>query len=435
MLALTVIRGLEQGKVLPLNQSKKSYVLGRSENLDYVFKDPGISRAHAEVFYRDKRWHLKDKGSSNGTYLNGLPVEEKTIGPQDIIALGSVELLVVSQNPEEPKDLKNITQGFNVTDAFDLTRRIGSSIIGKSKQIQDLIGHILKLSMVETTVLIHGETGSGKELVARALHAGSARQKGPFVAVNCAAIPENLFESEFFGHEKGAFTGAQSLREGYFEQACQGTIFLDEIGDLPLAAQAKLLRVLEARRIRRVGATEDTRLDVRVIAATHRDLQKRVAEKEFREDLFHRLRVVELHVPALRERQKDIVLLSDYFLTRMCHERSRKISKISKEAYRVLLSYAWPGNIRELKNVLERALLLSEGQDLGVEHLSFLAEAQPIVNEEDFKGLKEFEREQSKKHILKALNLAQGNKSKAAKLLGISRPVLYEKIKNLGIGS
>src|SRR5690606_11414265 len=236
--------------------------------------------------------------------------------------------------------------------------------LAKSVEMERIFRTITKIADFKTTVLITGESGVGKELVARALHRRSSRSGGPFVAVNCGAIPENLLESELFGHKKGAFTDASSDRRGLFEEAHTGTLFLDEIGELPLGLQVKLLRVLEEETIRRVGDSKDQQIDVRIVAATHRDLLKETGAGRFREDLFYRLNVLPIHVPPLRDRREDIQLLIEHFVSRNNARLGISIRGLDTEARRLLYEYGWPGNVRELENTIERAMVLSEGEQI-----------------------------------------------------------------------
>jgi nitrogen regulation protein NR(I) len=329
----------------------------------------------------------------------------------------------------------------------------GDSIIGRSPGMQEVYKEIGRAAAKPLTVLIRGETGTGKELVARALMRFSERLQKPFVTVNCAAIPETLLESELFGHEKGAFTGADVRRIGRFEQADKGTLFLDEIGELSMGTQAKLLRVLQEKTISRVGGRENIEVDVRVIAATHVDLEAAIAEKKFREDLFYRLNVVSLHLPALRERREDIPLLVQYFLKR--HGEALKIERptIQPEALEHLEKQPWPGNVRQLENVLRKALLSARGFPIGLADLAkTLAPAAPVVTpnsvswqkfvtdtveaasrgeiEDAMKVLQGKIEEEALRH---AIELAEGNQAKAARWLGISLPTMREKLRHYAL--
>ncbi|QWV95012.1 sigma-54 dependent transcriptional regulator [Geomonas oryzisoli] len=244
-----------------------------------------------------------------------------------------------------------------------------SPIIGKSDAFNEVVAQVREIARIPSTVLITGESGTGKELVARAIHDLSERRDGSFVAINCASIPASLLESELFGHEKGSFTGAAARKKGLFEEAHHGTIFLDEIGEMDMAMQAKLLRVLQEKTIRRVGAVKDIDIDVRVVAATNRDLLQRIAEKSFREDLFYRLNVFPIHIPPLRERTADIAALAAYFLDSFSRSFGRQFRDVSPEAERLMAQYAWPGNVRELRNVIERICIMRSGPTLLPEHL------------------------------------------------------------------
>ncbi|MFA6633396.1 MAG: sigma 54-interacting transcriptional regulator, partial [Kiritimatiellia bacterium] len=245
----------------------------------------------------------------------------------------------------------------------ELTRRYHpDNIIGNSREMQGVYDQIYQVAKSQATVLIHGETGTGKELVAHALHYASNRASGPFVRVHCAALPENLIESELFGHVKGAFTGAVTDRKGRFELADGGTILLDEIGEIPLPIQAKLLRVLQEREFERVGGVKTIKVNVRIIAATHRDLQKMSEQRLFREDLYYRLSVFPIYIPPLVKRKADILLLADYFMAKYAEQNGKKVSKFSNDAVDLLMRHTWPGNVRELENCIERAVLLTDDE-------------------------------------------------------------------------
>ena len=296
-------------------------------------------------------------------------------------------------------------------------------IIGHSKSMQDIFRFIERVALSDISVLVCGESGTGKELVANAIHRQSQRKNGPFVVVNCGAIPENLLESELFGHEKGAFTGACAQKRGKFELAHTGTLFLDEIGELVPTLQVKLLRFLQNRKIERVGSNNAIELDVRIIAATNRDLKKDIENHLFREDLYYRLKVVPLEIPSLRERKDDIVPLAYYFLTKYCRENRRPFITLSSEAESTLLLHRWPGNVRELENVISRAVVLSScpilrASDLGLKLEHNLTD----VNLKFAKTSIEID------YIKKALSRNNGIVSRAAKDLGISRVNLYELI-------
>lgn len=301
-------------------------------------------------------------------------------------------------------------------------------LIGRSRYIQGMF-HIINLlaENPSTTVLISGETGTGKEVVARNIHLLSRRSDKPFVDINCASIPENIFESELFGHEAGAFTDAKTSRKGLLEIADGGTVFLDEVSEMPLSLQAKLLRFLETRTFRRVGGTRDIRVDVRIIAATNRDLGKSVREGLFRDDLYYRLNVMPVNIIPLRERPEDIPLLAEYFLDETVRNLNKRPLSIEREAMDVLISYAWPGNIRELRNIIERAVILCQGHVITKENLLLKQEVK--TEYEPLLTLKDVER----LHIHRVLRYTGNNKTKAAQILGISRSTLNEKIKEYNL--
>jgi two-component system response regulator AtoC len=309
-------------------------------------------------------------------------------------------------------------------------------ILAKSGKMQDIFRTIAKISEYKTTVLVTGESGAGKELVARAIHRRSKRT-GPFVAVNCGAIPENLLESELFGHKKGAFTDAVQDRRGLFEEANGGSLFLDEIGELPLALQVKLLRVLEDEKIRRLGETRDLQVDVRIITATHRDLSNETKAGRFREDLFYRLNVLLIHCPALRDRREDIPLLIEHFLARNNARLGTSIRGLDTEARRLLYEYAWPGNVRELENTIERAMVLTEGDMITAADLpERVREARDPVQMQLASGelsVKKTMRIIEEILIRRALQKTKGNRTRAAEVLEISHRALLYKIKDYQI--
>jgi two-component system response regulator AtoC len=312
------------------------------------------------------------------------------------------------------------------------------SILAKSKEMVEIFRTITKIAEFKTTVLVTGESGTGKELVARAVHSRStARKGGPFVAINCGAIPENLLESELFGHKKGAFTDATSDRRGLFEEATGGTLFLDEIGELPGNLQVKLLRVLQEEHIRRLGDTRDVKVDVRIIAATHRDLGADVKAGRFREDLFYRIHVLAIHVPPLRERRDDVGLLVDHFIARNNARLGTDIRGVSGEARKLLLEYAWPGNVRELENTIERAMVLGETNVLEVTDLperirSALDPVQVQLASGEL-SIKKTSAAIEEILIRRALQKTKGNRTRAADLLEISHRALLYKIKDYKI--
>jgi two-component system nitrogen regulation response regulator NtrX len=313
----------------------------------------------------------------------------------------------------------------------------GQRIVGHSRTIEALRQQIAIAAPTNGRVLIHGENGAGKELVARAIHAQSVRREGPFVEVNCAAIPEELIESELFGHERGAFTGAVGRRRGKFELADGGTLFLDEVGDMSVKTQAKVLRALEEQAFERVGGKETIRVDVRVVAASNQNLPDLIAQGRFREDLFYRLSVIPIEVPSLRHRTEDIPLLVEHFIHLFAEENAKRPKTISVEALAYFLSYEWPGNVRELRNMVERLVIMTPGDVIGPEALPPpLRPRDPVASAEDTqreKTLKEARETFERAYILGELHAQEWNMTRTADKLGIERSHLYRKLKMYGI--
>ncbi len=306
-------------------------------------------------------------------------------------------------------------------------------IIGKSEEIQGVFNLVNKVADTDSTILISGESGTGKELIAKAIHYRSGRASAPFVSINCGALPENLLESELFGHVKGSFTGAIRDKEGMFKVASGGTFFLDEVGETTLAIQVKLLRVLQEREIIPVGGTAPIKVDVRLIAATNADLEKAVKEERFRADLYYRLNVIPVVIPPLRDRRDDIPLLVDHFL-HIASERSGRRKTVSKEAMDLLSSYDWPGNVRELENIVERACILQEGDDFRIDDLPdkvrhHSQERRKVVMQETQMTLDELEKE----YLVSVLEETNWQKKKASAILGINASTLYRKIQRYGL--
>jgi two-component system response regulator HydG len=304
-------------------------------------------------------------------------------------------------------------------------------ILGASSAMKKMYDLIARVSETETTLLITGESGTGKELVAKAIHQRSARKEGPFVAINCAAMPESLLESELFGHTKGAFTDARTARPGLFIKASRGTLFLDEIGEMPAGMQAKLLRALQERTVRPVGGDQEQPFDARIIAATNRDLETEVEEKRFREDLFYRINVVRIHVPPLRARGSDILLLAQHFLQRYQGAGAQRVVGIKSAAADKLLSYPWPGNVRELQNCIERAVALAQFDHIGIddlpERVRDFKTSRITIESNDPSELLSME-EVERRYILRVLEAVGGNKTLAAQVLGFDRRTLYRKL-------
>ena len=350
---------------------------------------------------------------------------------------GAQEYIVKPCNPEEISLLvsriikvKNL-QRENVILRKKLNRQYEfRDIISKSPRMADIFELIREISSLRSTVLVRGESGTGKELVARAIHYSGDRAAKPFVCVSCAALAETLLESELFGHERGAFTGATEQKRGKFELANGGTIFLDEIGDISPKLQADLLRVLQERSFYRVGGSKEVQVDVRVIAATHKNLQQLVQEGEFREDLFYRLNVIEVRLPALRERREDIPLLAEHFVEQLSHQLGKEMSGISEGAVKALLDYDWPGNVRELENAVERAIVTAKSRMLVEEDFGFLNRS-PAARGWTVPPVTLAELE--KMAIMAAIERQHGNIKEAASALGIDRSTLYDKIKRYEI--
>jgi transcriptional regulator with GAF, ATPase, and Fis domain len=312
------------------------------------------------------------------------------------------------------------------------------AIIGRSPKFIATLDAARKVATTATTVLLTGESGTGKEVLARAIHQGSARADGPFVALNCAALPETLVESELFGHERGAFTGADKLKRGRFELAAGGTLFLDEIGELTPAVQAKLLRVLQERQYQRVGGTTTLEADMRLIAATNRDLERAVADGRFRQDLYYRVAVFRIHLPTLRERGDDVLLLADHFIRDLGAKMERQEPRFSGEARALLLAHSWPGNVRELQNAVERALILAEGGLVSAEHFDIASPARdatipaPTAPKDGADTVLTIAA-QEKRVIVEALQRTHGHQTRAAALLGLTRFQLYSRLKRYQI--
>jgi two-component system response regulator AtoC len=337
------------------------------------------------------------------------------------------ELLnVIEKSLSESKKNRELLSAY-----FDSWDDSFSGIIGSTREIGAVLAIVRKIADTESTVLITGETGVGKELIARAIHQASRRRSHPLVKVNCAAIPAGLIESELFGYEKGAFTGAVTSKPGRFEIAHESTMFLDEIGEMPLPLQAKLLGVLQDRSFERVGGVKTIKVDARVIAATNKDLQEAVRKGEFRPDLFYRLNVVPVHIPPLRERREDLVPLVEYFAGKFSRKHRKKIAAILPEALEALCRYDWPGNVRELENAIERMVLMSEKDLLGLEELP--EEIRGTPQGSAAATLREKVDDAEKQMIVDALDKAGQNRTRAARMLGISRRTLQNKLKEYGL--
>jgi len=355
------------------------------------------------------------------------------------------DLRLVIKNAAETLQLRR--ENLSLRRRIEIERSQRGALIGNSDGMQRVRSMIEKVAETDATVLVRGESGTGKELVAREIHErNSVRSTEAFVAVNCAALPSELIESELFGHEKGAFTGAATRRQGKFEQANGGTLFLDEIGDMSANVQAKLLRALEERRIERLGSNESIPVDVRIVSATHRPLEQEIAAGNFRADLFYRLQVVTIEIPPLRERREDIPLLAETFARAAAKHFQLPVRSIGQVTLRRLVEYNWPGNVRELKNTMDRAVIMAEGDELSARDLpgEIAAGSQQIVTDtaDDEGGLKvpftadfrEDRREFERRYISRCLEHTQGNVTRAAEILGMHRQSLQHKLRQLGLG-
>lgn len=424
---LTITNGEMKGK--EFNLSQPVIQVGTKAGNHLVIKDETMSRVHFEIHQTKDGYLLKDEGSLNGTYINGIRVKEGYLQAGSIIRAGKTEMKFV------PMD-----------EVFDITPSKKTkyvNLVGGSTSMRKIYTIIDKVGPTDVTVMIEGESGTGKELIAHAIHEKSKRNKQPFVIFDCSAVAENLIESELFGHEKGSFTGATGLRHGAFELADRGTIFLDEIGELQLDLQPKLLRVLESRTVKRVGGDRPINVDVRVIAATNRNLEAEVKKGNFREDLFYRLNVVPIYLPPLRRRKEDIQMLIEHFIEEFNRTNNDKqCDGIEAQAMQLLTSYDWPGNVRELRNTVSRMLSFMEGSKLAAEDIPErvklpVAKAELDIRDDlGFKDAKEqwistFERQ----YLQESLKRNNFNISATAKEAGIDRKSVQRLIKKYGLNS
>ncbi|MFP4349162.1 MAG: sigma-54-dependent transcriptional regulator [Thermodesulfobacteriota bacterium] len=413
-----------------------------SSQYDFVLCDLKMPNMGGMEFLKTARDHLAATTvimmSAYGTIDSA--IEAMKQGAYDYISkpFKTDEVYLALKKAEERESLKR--------ENFWLKEQIRSiqesytfaNMVGKSKPMQAVFKMSVKAAQYDTTVLILGESGTGKELIARGIHYEGSRAQKPFIPINCGGIPESLLESEFFGHKKGAFTGADRNKKGLFEEADGGTIFLDEIGELPLNLQVKFLRVLQESEIRPIGDSSTKTVDVRVIAATAKNLEEEAKDGAFRQDLFYRLNVFPITLPPLRERTEDIPLLSRHFLNRYNQTLSKEIEGISSEAMSIMLRHPWPGNVRELENVIERAVILSDEKIIPAENVPITPQTAagcPTLSNELMEGfsLKEAQKRLEKQLIIKALTATRGNRTKATQLLEISHPSLLSKIKAYNI--
>jgi len=434
--------------MLKVNLAEAGYKIAEADDGDQVL--PILAEQQMDLILMDLKM-----SRTGGMEALKLLRDKGRVEPVIVItAFSSVESAVEAMShgamdyitkPVDIEALKiKLSQAFNYEalreENQQLKKRLGAhfdfgNIIGRSPAMQKVFETLALVAPSDATVLINGESGTGKELIANALHHNSSRKGGPFIKVNCAALHENLLESELFGYEKGAFTGADSRRPGRFELASGGTLFLDEIGDMSLQTQAKILRVLQEGELERLGSGETVKVDVRLVAATHKNLDNMVKEGSFRQDLFFRLSVVPIELPPLRERTEDIPALADFFLQRYGKKNKKDIRGFHPQALILLARYSWPGNIRELENSIERATILCLGEQITPKELppqmvpeDYQTDAAPVISPGGL-TLKDMERET----IRATLKRTGGNKSQAAKLLGIARQTLLNKIKEYGI--
>ncbi len=387
-----------------------AYTLGAGKEANVRITDPHVSRNHLKLVVSHEGVSIEDLGSSNGTWINGVSIRAVLVSTTTQVVIGRTPIRI------------------EIID--DRKQRSFGDAVGESPKIAEVFQHLAKLAPTDLTVSLIGETGTGKDVLARALHASSTRAALPFAVFDCGAVAPNLIESELFGHVKGAFTGAVSERKGIFEQGHNGTVFLDEIGELPLELQPRLLRVLEQRTVRRVGGTRDIAVDVRVIAATNRDLELQVENGKFRQDLYFRLNAAVVHIPPLRERLDDLAMLVKSML-----DDVGKPLAVADSALETLRAHDWPGNVRELRNVITSAAALADGPILEARHFASLQQRskrkEPTLDRLPLAGrtLDALERAA----IKQTLGQLGGNKTQAAQALGIAASTLYEKIKKYGI--
>ncbi len=424
--SLEVTRGPDKGASLELEGGPVR--VGSGADCELQLHDPAVSARHLAIEPTAIGFLLRDLGSTNGSFVDGYRVEGLYLPKSAQIDLGQTRLRFAASKEELEIPLSKRT-------------RFGE-LLGHSNAMRQVFAILEKVADSDCTVLIEGESGTGKELAARALHAGSSRRAGPFVAVDCGALPENLIESELFGHAKGAFTGAAAARAGLFEEAEGGTLFLDELGELPLDLQPKLLRVLETRSVRRLGEAQARPIDVRLVAATNRNLAREVAEKRFREDLFFRLGVIRVRMPSLRERREEIPRLAAHFMAQLGRDPSQGLPDPSVMA--LLEGYHWPGNVRELRNVVERLVLLPGMQPAfyvdGMHAPGAEAPAGEAAGALDLaQGFHEgkrvcterFERE----YLARQLARCKGNISELARVAGLSRQSCHRLLARYGLGN
>ena len=435
---LSLILKREGYEVQAVGKGSEALNLVASESFDFILSDvvmPGMGGLELLQALKEKK--VETTVIMMSAYGNlGTAVEAMKRGAYDYISkpFRPDEVLLALRKAEERENLRKE----NLRLRREVSREYAfGNIVGKSPKMMQLFDTIKKISEYKTSVLIIGESGTGKEMVARCLHYNSPRNNGPFEALNCGAIPETLLESELFGHEKGAFTDAKKEKRGSFEMAHQGTLFLDEVGEMSLTAQVKLLRVLQEGEVKRLGSERTFTVDVRIIAATIQDLSRAAAEGKFREDLFYRLNVLPVHLPPLRERKEDIPLLVEHFIHKYNEQHRLNTEGAAEDVLARLLEYSWPGNVRELENAIERAMILAQGKKIEADCLpSEVLGTRPSWKKDlwgDEYSIKKASRIMEEELIRKALKKTGGNRSHAVKILEISHPALLTKIKEYGI--
>ena len=431
---------ISSGMSVEIRLGLKEIKIGRGKQADLLLPDPSVSRLHARIFRVGDQYFLSDN-SKNGTFVGAKRISQVQLEGGLAFRIGPYQIhFARDERSHSTSEPLTVVPG-SVTDPPHRADRkappaSSSSTLGMINQstiMKGLIKDIFKVAASGFPVLIEGETGSGKELVSRGIHECSGRKDSPFVVVNCGAISPELIESELFGHEKGAFTGATAQRRGAFEIAHGGSIFLDEIGELPLRLQPKLLRALEQKEIKRVGGNDSILVDVRVLAATNRNLRKEVSERNFRDDLYFRISTITLSIPPLRDRREDILPIANHFLSDVASRANRPAPELSAPAAEFLSSNDWPGNVRELRNAIQRAVVMSDGPSLGVRDFSFLHSTNPespaVVADH---SLSRWEMSE-KTNILNELSRQKGNKTRTARELGIAKSTLFEKLKKYEI--
>ncbi|MCK4739717.1 MAG: sigma-54-dependent Fis family transcriptional regulator [Deltaproteobacteria bacterium] len=419
-------------EVTTVENAEKAAFIVRSASLDLILLDiwmPGMDGMDAlKIFKREAPEVPVIMISGHGTVETA--VKATKLGAYDFLEkpLSLEKVVLTIEHALEKRRL------IEENEAFLNAEKAKFKIIGESEPIRSLINDIKKVGPTNSWVLITGENGTGKELVARNIHLFSTRTRRPFVALNCAAIPDDLIESELFGHEKGAFTGAIAKKKGCFDLADGGTLFLDEIADMSLKTQAKVLRILQEQNFERVGGTKKITVNVRVVAATNKNLEEEIKNGNFREDLYYRLNVIPFSIPPLRDRGSDISIFFDYYLEEFSRQTSTPIPVISEDAARILLNYRWPGNVRELKNLMERLVIMSSSNIVNVEDLPVSIRGSVSVGSGIYgTSIKEARRAFEKEFIAKKLSEFNGNISKTAEAIGLERSHLHRKIKSYGI--